>query len=64
MLLKLAEVSKALQETITESTIRNKIMDNLIKMMTKEKEYKEEEEVSSDEEEETTSGEEEDSSEG
>ncbi|KAI5427904.1 hypothetical protein KIW84_033073 [Lathyrus oleraceus] len=60
--LELMQVSKAIQETITTSTIRKKNMDNLIKMLTMEKEIEKEEEVGSEEEEEIASEEDEDNS--
>lgn len=60
--LELMQVSKAIQETITTSTIRKKNMDNLIKMLTMEKEIEEEEEVGSEEEEEIASEKDEDNS--
>ncbi|KAI5422651.1 hypothetical protein KIW84_045907 [Lathyrus oleraceus] len=58
VLLELMEVTKALQETITVSTIRKRNMDDLIKMMTMKKEAGEED-ADSEEEKETTSNSEE-----
>lgn len=48
VLLDLMEVSKALQETIKSITIRKNNVDNMIKMVTKEKEVEEEEEADSE----------------
>lgn len=59
VLLELMEVSKALQETITVSTIRKRNMDDLIKMMTKKKEVGEEDADTEEEKEITSNSEEE-----
>lgn len=58
VLLDLIEVSKALQETITASTIRKKNVDGFIKMLTKEKEVEGEKKTDSEEEEQFASDEE------
>lgn len=63
VLLKLMEVSKDLQETNMASTIRKRNVDELIKMLTKEKEAEEEEEADSEEEDRSASEEDEESSE-
>lgn len=50
VLLELMEVLKSLQETIRASTIRKNNMDELIRILTKEKEAEEEEEIDGEEE--------------
>ncbi|KAI5394588.1 hypothetical protein KIW84_061286 [Lathyrus oleraceus] len=65
VLYELMEVSKALQVTITSSTIRKRSVDGLIKMLNKENDVKDEDEDDNEEEEEekSASDEEDDSSE-
>ncbi|CAK8577756.1 unnamed protein product [Lathyrus sativus] len=57
-LLELMEVSKILQEIIAASIIRKRNVDELIKMLTKEKDIKDEEKANSEEEEQYASDEE------
>ena len=62
VLLEVIKVSKALQETITASTIKKRIVDGLIKMLSKEEKVEEDKSVCEEEEETTSDNEEEEQS--